>query len=244
MLGLRDQWALVWNKTVLKSKKQKEISKKVDKNKNYKVEEAIEITKKFVSNNFDESIDVAISLGIDPKKSDQLIRGVISLPKGLAKKVKVAVFASGSDLDKAKAAGADVCGDDELIEKVKSGSINFDKCISTPEMMAKVGSLGQILGPKGLMPNPKLGTVTKNIEEMIKKIKAGQTEYKTEKGGIVHICIGKSSFSSQDIVNNIKFLYKELNKAKPSTSKGAFIKNLSLSSTMGPGLKVDLTSII
>ncbi len=229
---------------MLKSKKQKKILKEVNKDTNYKIEEAIDITKKFVSNNFDESIDVAVSLGIDPKKSDQLIRGVISFPKGLAKKVKVAVFASGSDLERAKASGADVYGDDELIEKVKSGNIDFDKCISTPEMMAKVGTLGQILGPKGLMPNPKLGTVTKSIEEMIKKIKAGQTEYKTEKGGIVHICVGKSSFSSQDIVNNVKFLYKELNKAKPSTSKGTFIKNLSLNSTMGPGLKVDLTSII
>lgn len=229
---------------MLNSKKQKKIFKEVDKKTSYKIEDAIDITKKFTSKNFDESIDVAISLGIDPKKSDQLIRGAISLPKGIAKKVKVAVFASGSDLEKAKSAGADLCGGDELVEKVKSGNINFDKCISTPEMMSKVGTLGQILGPKGLMPNPKLGTVTKNIEDMIKKIKAGQTEYKTEKGGIVHVCVGKSSFSSQDIVNNIKFLYKELNKAKPSTSKGTFIKNISLNSTMGPGLKVDLTSII
>ena len=229
---------------MLNSKKQKKIFKEVDKKTSYKIEDAINITKKFTSKNFDESIDVAISLGIDPKKSDQLIRGAISLPKGIAKKVKVAVFASGSDLEKAKSAGADLYGDDELVEKVKSGNINFDKCISTPEMMSKVGTLGQILGPKGLMPNPKLGTVTKNIEDMIKKIKAGQTEYKTEKGGIVHVCVGKSSFSSQDIVNNIKFLYKELNKAKPSTSKGTFIKNIFLNSTMGPGLKVDLTSII
>ena len=229
---------------MLNSKKQKNILKEVNRNKNYKIEDAIDITKKFTSKNFDESIDVAITLGIDPKKSDQLIRGAIALPKGLAKEVKVAVFASGSDLDKAKSSGADIFGEDDLIEKVKSGNIPFDKCISTPEMMSKVGALGQILGPKGLMPNPKLGTVTKNITEMVKKIKAGQTEYKTEKGGIVHVCIGKSSFSSEDIVNNIKFLYKELNKAKPSTSKGTFIKNISLNSTMGPGLKVDLTSII
>jgi len=229
---------------MLKSKKQKNISKDVNKNKNYKIDDAIDITKKFSSKNFDESIDIAIRLGIDPKKSDQLIRGAISLPKGIAKEVKVAVFASGTDLDKAKLSGADIYGEEELIEKVKSGTVSFDKCISTPDMMAKVGALGQILGPKGLMPNPKLGTVTKDIEETVKKLKAGQTEYKTEKGGIVHVCVGKSSFSSQDIVNNVKFLYKELNKVKPSTSKGTFIKNISMSSTMGPGLKVDLTSIM
>ena len=227
-----------------KSKKIKEIIKEINFEKSYHANEAVGLVKKFISKKFDESMDLAVILGIDPKKSDQLIRGVLSLPKGIGKKVRIAVFASGDDLNKAKQSGADVFGSDELVEEVKSGKIEFDKCIATPEMMSKVGTLGQILGPKGLMPNPKLGTVTKNIEEAIKSIKSGQIEYKTDKGGIVHATVGKSSFSDQDIVNNVKFLYKELNKAKPATSKGTFIKRIFISSTMGPGLKVDLNSVI
>tara|TARA_B100001057_G_scaffold318142_1_gene318404 strand:+ start:179 stop:868 length:690 start_codon:yes stop_codon:yes gene_type:complete len=226
------------------SKKLKKIIEEIDFKKSYDAKEAVVLIKKYLSKKFDESMDLAVILGIDAKKSDQLIRGVLSLPKGIGKKVKVAVFASGEDLDKAKKLGADIIGSDELVEEVKSGKIDFDKCIATPEMMSKVGTLGQILGPKGLMPNPKLGTVTKNIEEAIKSIKSGQIEYKTDKGGIVHATVGKSSFSDQDIVNNVKFLYKELNKAKPATSKGIFIKKIVISSTMGPGLKVDLNSVI
>ena len=178
------------------------------------------------------------------KKTDQLVRGVLSLPRGVEKKIKIAVFASGDDLEKAKSAEPDLVGSDELVEQVKSGKIEFDKCISTPEMMAKVGTLGQILGPKGLMPNPKLGTVTKNIVEAIKNIKSGQIEYKTDKSGIVHASIGKSSFKEEELMKNIKFFYQELNKAKPSTSKGVFVKRMFISSTMGPGLKVDLSSVI
>ena len=226
------------------SKKQKNINKEVDKNKIYNVSEAVEISKRLSSKKFDESIDVSVVLGIDAKKTDQLVRGVLSLPKGISKEIRVAVFASGDDLEIAKKSGADVYGDDDLVEKVKSGTIDFDKCVSTPEMMAKVGSLGQVLGPKGLMPNPKLGTVTKNIDDIIKKIKTGQTEFKTEKSGIVHATIGKSSFSDNEIVKNVKFFYQELNKTKPSTSKGVFIKRIFINSTMGPGLQVDLTSVI
>ena len=226
------------------SKKQKKINEEVEKDKIYSVNEAVEISKRLSSKKFDESIDVSVVLGIDAKKTDQLVRGVLSLPKGISKEIRVAVFASGDDLEIAKKSGADVYGDDDLVEKVKSGTIDFDKCISTPEMMAKVGSLGQVLGPKGLMPNPKLGTVTKNIDDIIKKIKTGQTEFKTEKSGIVHATIGKSSFSDNEIVKNVKFFYQELNKTKPSTSKGVFIKRIFINSTMGPGLQVDLTSVI
>ena len=226
------------------SKKQKNINEVVDKDKIYSVSEAVEISKRLSSKKFDESIDVSVVLGIDAKKTDQLVRGVLSLPKGISKEIRVAVFASGDDLEIAKKSGADVYGDDDLVEKVKSGTIDFDKCVSTPEMMAKVGSLGQVLGPKGLMPNPKLGTVTKNIDDIIKKIKTGQTEFKTEKSGIVHATIGKSSFSVNEIVKNVKFFYQELNKTKPSTSKGVFIKRIFINSTMGPGLQVDLTSVI
>ena len=226
------------------SKKIKKIQSEVDLTKSYKLTEALELSKKFSTSKFDESIDLSIVLGIDAKKTDQLVRGVLSLPKGVEKKIKIAVFASGDDVDKAKSAGADLVGSDELVEQVKSGKIDFDKCISTPEMMAKVGTLGQILGPKGLMPNPKLGTVTKNIVEAIKNIKSGQIEYKTDKSGIVHASIGKSSFKEEELMKNIKFFYQELNKAKPSTSKGVFVKRMFISSTMGPGLKVDLSSVI
>ena len=227
-----------------KTKKTKQIEKDYDLNKNFSLNEAVEIAKKLTSKKFDESIDVSIQLGIDAKKTDQLVRGILSLPKGVEKKVIIAVFASGDDVDLAKKAGADIIGSDDLITDVKSGKINFDKCISTPEMMAKVGSLGQILGPKGLMPNPKLGTVTKDIVESVKNIKSGQIEFKTDKSGIVHASIGKSSFSVEDIVKNIKYFYQELSKTKPSTSKGIFFKKMYINSTMGPGLKVDISSVI
>ncbi len=226
------------------TKKFKKINQELEKKKIYSLPMAVQISKKFSSKKFDESIDLSIVLGIDAKKTDQLVRGVLSLPKGIGKIVKVAVFASGEDLVSAKKSGADVFGSDDLVESVKAGKINFDKCISTPEMMSKVGTLGQILGPKGLMPNPKLGTVTKNIPEAIEKIKSGQIEYKTDKTGLVHVTMGKASFKDEEIISNTKFFYNELNKTKPSTSKGNFIKKIFLSSTMGPGLQVDLTSVI
>ena len=172
------------------------------------------------------------------------MRGVLSLPKMKAKDIKIAVFAEGEDAENAKKAGADIVGSDDLIDEIKSGKLNFDKCISTPGMMAKVGALGQVLGPKGLMPNPKLGTVSKDLDEAIKNVKAGQLEYKSDKGGLVHASIGNISLGDDDLVNNIKYFYNELIKVKPSTSKGVFVKEIFLSSTMGPGLKIDETSVI
>ncbi len=226
------------------TKKAKIINNEIKKDEIFKIDKAIELSKKYSSKKFDESLDVSIVLGVDAKKSDQQIRGVLSLPKMPPKKVRVAVFADGDDIKKAKDGGAEIAGDDELIESVKKGELNFDKCISTPKMMAKVGTLGQILGPKGLMPNPKLGTVTNDIVEAIKTIKAGQIEYKTDKTGIVHASIGKTSFSSEELKKNIVFLFEEVKKKKPESSKGIFIKKFFINSTMGPGLQVDPTSVM
>ena len=210
----------------------------------YKLVDAINFLKKYTSKKFDESIDVSVILGIDAKKSDQQIRGVLSLPKMPEKKIRIAVFAEGDDAEKAKKNGADIVGSDDLVESIKKGDIKFDKCVSTPEMMVKVSSVGQILGPKGMMPNPKLGTVTKNIEEAIKNIKAGQIEFKTDKAGIVHTSIGKASFSDADLQKNVNYFFSELQKKKPTSSKGIFIKKLYINSTMGPGLQVDPTSVM
>ncbi len=226
------------------TKKNKKISKEIKENFIHKLDEAIDISKKFTSKKFDESFDVSIILGVDAKKSDQQIRGVVSLPKMPEKKVKVAVFADGDDINKAKSAGADITGGDDLIDLIKKGELNFDKCVSTPKMMVKVSALGQILGPKGLMPNPKLGTVTNDIADAIKKIKLGQIEYKTDKAGIVHASVGKSSFSNEELKKNILFLMEEVKKRKPESSKGIFIKKVFLNTTMGPGLQVDPTSVM
>ncbi len=224
------------------NKKQKEIKKELDKISILKLSEAVPIAKKFSSKKFDESVDVSVVLGIDAKKSDQQIRGVTSLPKMPEKKVKVAVFAEGKDSDDAKKAGADIIGSDDLIEKIKGGAINFDKCISTPQMMVKVSALGQILGPKGLMPNPKLGTVSNDVAGAIKKVKAGQIEYKTDKGGIVHASVGKVSFSDDDLIKNTNFLINEIKNKKPESSKGIYLKKIFINTTMGPSLQVDPSS--
>ena len=229
---------------MLDSKKSRKIQKETKLHEIFQLTKAIETLKIYASKKFDESVDITVRLGIDAKKTDQLVRGVISLPFGIAKKVKIAVFASGDDIDKAQSSGADIVGGEDLVDEVKNGKINFDKCIATPEMMSKVGSLGQILGPKGLMPNPKLGTVTKNVEDAIKNVRAGQLEYKTDKGGNVHASVGKCSLTNDKIIENIKFFYKELNKAKPTSSKGTFIKSIYLSTTMGPGLQVEVSSVI
>ncbi len=226
------------------TKKSKKIIEELKDREIHKLEDAIDISKKFASKKFDESLDISIILGIDAKKSDQQVRGVLSLPKMPAKKVRVAVFADGEDVKKAKDAGADIAGDDDLIESVKKGELNFDKCISTPKMMPKVSSLGQVLGPKGLMPNPKLGTVTNDIAKAIKAVKSGQLEYKTDKSGIIHVSIGKASFSNDELKKNITFLLDELKKKKPESSKGIFIKKFFINSTMGPGLQVDPTSVM
>ena len=226
------------------SNKKKQISKELKENSFFKLSEALPVAKKFSSKKFDESLDISVVLGVDAKKSDQQIRGVISLPKMPEKKVKIAVFADGKDADDAKKAGADIVGENDLIEKVKGGEINFDKCISTPQMMVKVSSIGQILGPKGIMPNPKLGTVTKDLTQAIKNIKAGQVEYKTDKAGIVHLSVGKISFTDEELKKNITFFFSELQKKKPTSSKGIFIKKIYINSTMGPGLQVDPTSVM
>ena len=226
------------------TKKQKSINSDIKPGHIFKLKDAIEVIKKHTSKKFDESVDLSILLGIDAKKSDQQVRGVLSLPKMPEKKIRIAVFAEGDDAEKAKKNGADVVGSDDLVELIKKGDIKFDKCISTPELMAKVSAVGQILGPKGMMPNPKLGTVTKNIEEAIKTIKAGQIEFKTDKAGIVHASVGKSSFTDADLEKNISFFFTELQKKKPTSSKGIFIKKFYINSTMGPGLQVDLTSVM
>lgn len=238
------RWELTLSKSMLDSKKSKKIKKEIKLNDIFQLTNAIETLKTYASMKFDESVDITVRLGIDAKKTDQLVRGVISLPFGITKKVKIAVFASGDDIEKAQNSGADIVGGEDLVDEVKNGKINFDKCIATPEMMSKVGSLGQILGPKGLMPNPKLGTVTKNVEDAIKKVRAGQLEYKTDKGGNVHASVGKCSLTNDKIIENIKFFYKELNKTKPTSSKGTFIKSIYLSTTMGPGLQVEVSSVI
>jgi len=226
------------------SKKQKAINENVKSGSSYKFGDALNLLKKFTSKKFDESLDVSVILGIDAKKSDQQVRGVLSLPKMPEKKIKIAVFAEGDDADLAKKNGADIVGSDELIESVKKGDIKFDRCISTPQMMVKVSSIGQILGPKGIMPNPKLGTVTKDLTEAIKNIKAGQVEFKTDKAGIIHLSIGKISFTDEELKKNITFFFSELQKKKPTSSKGVFIKKIYINSTMGPGLQVDPTSVM
>ncbi len=226
------------------TKKSKLIQKELKGESIHKLDQAIELSKKFCSKKFDESLDVSIVLGIDAKKSDQQVRGVTSLPKMPPKKIRVAVFADGEDIEKAKKAGAEVVGGDELVEAVKKGDLNFDKCISTPKMMVKVSSVGQILGPKGMMPNPKLGTVTTDIQQAIKNIKSGQIEFKTDKSGIIHANVGKTSFSKDELKKNIIFLLEEVKKKKPESSKGIYIKKFYINSTMGPGLQVDPTSVM
>ncbi len=215
----------------------------IDPNKFYAVDEAVGIIKKRASAKFDETIEVAVNLGIDPKQSDQMVRGVIDLPNGTGKTVRVAVFAKGAKADEAKAAGADLVGAEDLAEKVQAGQMDFDRCIATPDMMGVVGRLGKVLGPRGLMPNPKLGTVTMNVAEAVKAAKGGQVEFRAEKAGIVHAGVGKASFTEKALVENVKAFVDAIAKAKPSGAKGTYIRRVSLSSTMGPGLKLDLSSV-
>lgn len=225
------------------SKRQKAIQGKVDRSKNYGVGEALKLAKQFATAKFDESIDVAVSLGIDARKSDQLVRGSVVLPAGTGKTVRVAVFAQGEKAEAAKAAGADIVGFDDLAAEIKAGNINFDVVIATPDAMRVVGQLGQILGPRGLMPNPKVGTVTMDVTTGVKNAKAGQVQYRTDKGGIVHSTIGRASFEPEKLEENLKALIDALNKAKPASSKGQYLKKISVSSTMGPGVRVDSSSL-
>ena len=215
----------------------------LDQFKKYQVAEALDFVKSNASKNFDETVDVAIQLGVDPKKSDQAVRGATVLPNGTGKSVRVAVFAQGDKADEAKAAGADVVGFDDLAAEVKKGNIDFDVVIASPDAMRVVGQLGTILGPKGLMPNPKVGTVTPDVATAVKNNKSGQAMYRIDKAGIIHTVLGKASFAPEALTENLTVLLGELNKKKPPTSKGKFIKKISISSTMGAGIEIDPVSV-
>ena len=224
------------------SKRQKALTQ-VDREKFYGVDEAIALVKGNATAKFDETVEVALNLGVDPRHADQMVRGVVNLPKGTGKTVRVAVFAKGAKADEAKAAGADVVGAEDLVAKVQEGTIDFDRCIATPDMMPLVGRLGKVLGPKGLMPNPKLGTVTMDVTKAVTDAKGGQVEFRVEKAGIVHAGIGKASFSEGDLKENFVAFMDAIIKGKPSGAKGKFVKKLSVSSTMGPGVKIDLAEV-
>ncbi|MBI1907660.1 MAG: 50S ribosomal protein L1 [Rhodocyclales bacterium] len=225
------------------SKRVQAVRAKVDRNRAYPVGEALALVKDCANAKFDESIDISVNLGIDARKSDQLVRGSVVLPAGTGKTVRVAVFAQGDKAELARAAGADVVGFDDLAAEVKAGTINFDLCIATPDAMRVVGQLGQILGPRGLMPNPKVGTVTMDVEAAVKNAKAGQVQYRTDKGGIIHATIGRASFSVEALQQNAAAIVDALVKAKPASSKGIFLRKVALSSTMGVGVRVEPASI-
>ena len=222
-----------------RGKKYQESLKLIDKTALYDIKEAIELVKKTAKANFDETVDVAVRLGVDPRKNDQQIRGAVVLPHGTGKTQRVLVFAKGEKAKEAEAAGADYVGDQEYIDKINEGWFDFDVIVATPDMMAEVGKLGRILGPKGLMPNPKTGTVTFEVEKAVKEIKAGKVEYRVDKAGNVHVPIGKVSFETDKLVENLKTVIEALIKAKPAAAKGTYLKNISVSSTMGPGIKVN-----
>ena len=215
----------------------------IDRDGFYDIAEAVKLVKERASAKFDETIELSMNLGIDPRHADQMVRGMVSLPKGTGKSVRVAVFAKGDKAEAAKVAGADLVGDDDLAEQVQKGEIDFERCIATPDMMPVVGKLGKILGPRGLMPNPKLGTVTQDVSEAVQAAKGGQVEFRVEKAGIVHNGVGKASFADGDLIENIRALVDAGSKAKPSGAKGTYIKKVAVSSTMGPGLKLDVASV-
>ncbi len=225
------------------TKKQKALAGTVDREKLYGVDEAIALAQQNATAKFDETIEVALNLGVDPRHADQMVRGVVTLPAGTGKTVRVGVFAKGAKADEAREAGADVVGAEDLLEIVQGGKIEFDRCIATPDMMGLVGRLGKVLGPKGLMPNPKLGTVTMNVAEAVKAAKGGQVEYRVEKAGIIHSGIGKASFSAADLRANFDALVDAVVKAKPSGAKGKYLRKVAVSSSMGPGVKVDVAQV-
>ncbi|QNE31867.1 50S ribosomal protein L1 [Sphingomonas sp. NBWT7] len=223
------------------TKKQKAIT--IDREKLHGVDEAISLARAGATSKFDETIEVALNLGVDPRHADQMVRGVVTLPKGTGKTVRVGVFAKGAKADEAREAGADVVGAEDLMETIQGGTIDFDRCIATPDMMGIVGRLGKVLGPKGLMPNPKLGTVTMNVAEAVKAAKGGQVEYRVEKAGIIHSGIGKASFPAEDLRANFDALVDAVVKAKPSGAKGKYVRKVAISSTMGAGIKVDVAEV-
>ena len=227
-----------------KGKRLKQAYSLVNRDAFYPIDKAVDLIKSGAKAKFDETIEIAMNLGIDPRHSDQNVRGVVLLPHGTGKNLRVAVFAKGPKAEAAKTAGADIVGAEDLAEKVQAGQIEFDRCIATPDMMGIVGKLGKVLGPRGLMPNPKLGTVTNDVAEAIKASKGGQVEFRAEKAGLIHAGIGKASFSKEAIVNNVKAFVGAVSKAKPSGSKGTYIKKVSLSSTMGAGVKLEVSSVV
>ena len=220
-------------------KRYNESLKKVDKNLTYSLGDAVEILKNTSAPKFDETIDVSINLGVDPRHADQLVRGTISMPNGTGKNVSILVLAKGEMVEAALKAGADFAGSDEYLEKIKSGWTDIDSIVATPEMMPELGKLGRVLGPRGLMPNPKTGTVTKDVEKAVKEIKAGKIEYKVEKNGIIHVGVGKMSFDNEKIIENVAVFINAVKKAKPASVKGIYMKKVTISSVMGPGIKVD-----
>ncbi len=226
------------------SKRVKAARSKIDRAKVYSLDEALKLAKENATAKFDESIDIAINLGIDARKSDQLVRGSVVLPRGTGKTVRVAVFAQGDKAKDALAAGADVVGFDDLAESIKAGNIDFDVAIASPDAMRIVGTLGQILGPRGLMPNPKVGTVTPDVAAAVKNAKAGQVQYRTDKGGIVQCTIGRASFEVDALLENLRALVDALNKARPAAAKGVYLKKISVSSTMGAGIRIDQSSVL
>ncbi len=225
------------------SKRMAAVAQKIDRSKLYSVSEALTLVKECATAKFDESIDVAVQLGIDPKKSDQLVRGSVVMPAGTGKAMRVAVFAQGEKAEQAKAAGADIVGMEDLAEQIKGGNLNFDVVIASPDAMRVVGALGQVLGPRGLMPNPKVGTVTPDVAQAVKNAKAGQVQYRTDKAGIIHATIGRASFGVEQLHSNLSALVDALNKAKPSAAKGVYLRKVAISSTMGGGARVEVASV-
>jgi large subunit ribosomal protein L1 len=225
------------------TKKRQAVMAKVDRTKLYPLTEAVQTLKECATAKFDEAVDVAVNLGVDPRHADQLVRGTVALPHGTGKKLRVAVFAKGEAAEEAKKAGAEVVGADDLADKVLKGFMEFDRVVATPECMPVVGKLGKVLGPKGLMPNPKLGSVTKDVAKAVKDIKAGLVEFRVEKNGIVHAMVGRASFDATKVEANIRAFMAAINAAKPTGAKGQYIKGMAISSTMGPGFKIDLSSL-
>jgi large subunit ribosomal protein L1 len=216
----------------------------VDRIKHYAIDEAVKLVKAGAKAKFDETVDIAMNLGVDPKHADQTVRGVCNLPNGSGRSVRVGVFARGAKADEAKAAGADVVGAEDLVEQVSKGVINFDRCIATPDLMGLVGRLGKVLGPRGMMPNPRVGTVTMDVAAAVRGAKGGAVEFRAEKAGIVHAGVGKASFTEQQLVENIRAFVDAVNKAKPAGAKGTYIKKVAIKTTMGPGVKVDQASVV
>jgi large subunit ribosomal protein L1 len=224
-------------------KRYKKASEGVDREKTYALDEAVKLVKAGAKAKFDETVEISMNLGIDPRHADQMVRGVVSLPNGTGKSVRVAVFARGAKAEEAKAAGADIVGAEDLAEKINGGTMDFERCIATPDMMGVVGRLGKVLGPRGLMPNPKLGSVTMDVAGAVKAAKAGQVEFRAEKAGIVHAGVGKASFSEAALTENVKAFVGAITRAKPTGAKGTFINKVTISSTMGPGVKLDIPSL-